>query len=183
MVDCQFSAFIKNPVKNVYQTATFSTNWPDVFEYCAPLDCRCCKNKRKVSVIFLAKIRYQTILYSAEATILDKINGKFIPPLPPKSRMGKWGVMAFARLHPWFGGGGVGKGLLLHLILSKTVVSKKIESSMYMYVQAPYPDTVSHLLILNISAFWSQKNKNLTTIMNILLLAISLFSWNPQGSQ
>ena len=51
------------------------------------------------------------------------------------------------------GGGGVGKGLLLHLILSKTVVSKKIESSMYMYVQAPYPDTVSHLLILNISAF------------------------------
>ena len=106
MVDCQFSAFIKNPVKNVYQTATFSTNWPDVFEYCAPLDCRCCKNKRKVSVIFLAKIRYQTILYSAEATILDKINGKFIPPLPPKSRMGKWGVMAFAQLHPWFGGGG-----------------------------------------------------------------------------
>ena len=49
--------------------------------------------------------------------------------------------------------GGVGKVLLLHLILSKTVVSKKIESSMYMYVQAPYPDTVSHLLILNISAF------------------------------
>ena len=95
MVDCQFSAFIKNPAKNVYQTTTFSTNWPDVFEYCAPLDCRCCKNKRKVSVIFLAKIRCQTILYSAEATILDKINGKFIPPLPPKSRMGKWGLMAF----------------------------------------------------------------------------------------
>ena len=48
--------------------------------------------------------------------------------------------------------GEVGRGLLLHFILSKTVVSKKIESSMYMYVQAPYPDTVSHLLILNISA-------------------------------
>ena len=108
MVDCQFSAFIKNPAKNVYQTATFSTNWPDEFEYCAPLDCRCCKNKRKVSVMFLAKIRYQTILYSAETTILDKINGKFIPPLPPKSRMGKWGVMAFAWLHPWFGRGGEG---------------------------------------------------------------------------
>ena len=49
--------------------------------------------------------------------------------------------------------GEVGRGLLFHFILSKTVVSKKIESIMYMYVQAPYPDTVSHLLILNISAF------------------------------
>ena len=48
--------------------------------------------------------------------------------------------------------GEVGRGLLLHFILSKTVVSMKIESSMYMYVQAPYPDTVSHLLILNIGA-------------------------------
>ena len=52
-----FRLSFKNPAKNVYQTATFSTNWPDFFEYCAPLDCRCCKNKRKVSVIFLAKIR------------------------------------------------------------------------------------------------------------------------------
>lgn len=29
------------------------------------------------------------------------------PPPPPKSRMGKWRVLAFARLHPWFGGMGV----------------------------------------------------------------------------
>ena len=57
-------------------------------------------------------------------TIFDKINVKFIPPLPPKSRMGKWRVsVAFARLHPlyiyFFGGVGgraVGdKGLLFHL--------------------------------------------------------------------
>ena len=26
------------------------------------------------------------------------------PPPPPKSRMEKWRVLAFARLHPWFGG-------------------------------------------------------------------------------
>ena len=59
-------------------------------------------------------------------TIFDKINVKFIPPLPPKSSIGKWRVsVAFARLHPlyiyifFFGGGGgraVGdKGLLFHL--------------------------------------------------------------------
>ena len=48
-------------------------------------------------------------------TIFDKINVKFIPPLPPKSRMGKWRVsVAFARLHPlyiyiFFGGGGGGR--------------------------------------------------------------------------
>ena len=29
-----------------------------------------------------------------QATILDKINGKPRPPLPPKSRMGKWRVFA-----------------------------------------------------------------------------------------
>ena len=27
------------------------------------------------------------------------------PPSRPKSRMEKWRVLAFARLHPWFGGG------------------------------------------------------------------------------
>ena len=122
MVDCQFLAFIKNPVKNVHQTATFSTNWPDVFEYCAPLDCRYCKNKWKVSVVFLAKIRYQTILYSAEATILDKINGKFTPLPPPLIspqnqgwKMGSFGFCPASSLI-WGGGG----GLLFHFILSKT---------------------------------------------------------------
>ena len=40
-------------------------------------------------------------------TNLDKIDGKFVPRLSPKSRMGKWRVLAFARLHPWFGGMGV----------------------------------------------------------------------------
>ena len=37
------------------------------------------------------------MLYSypeSEPTILDKINGKPRPPLPPKSRMGKWRVFA-----------------------------------------------------------------------------------------
>ena len=47
--------------------------------------------------------------------------------------------------------GRLGGGLLFHFILSTTVASKKIVS--IMHVQAPYPDTVSHLLILNISAF------------------------------
>ena len=49
------------------------------------------------------------------------------------------------------GGGGSGLRLLFHVILSKTVVSKKIAS--IMYVQAPYTDTVSHFMILNITAF------------------------------
>ena len=49
-------------------------------------------------------------------TIVDKIDGKFVTPLPPKSRMGKWRVLAFARLHPCFAGDG---GLLFHFILSK----------------------------------------------------------------
>ena len=44
------------------------------------------------------------------------------PPPPPKSRMGKWYVLAFERLHPLFGeGGGGGGGLLFHFILFKTV--------------------------------------------------------------
>ena len=37
---------------------------------------------------------------------------------PPKSRMGKWHILAFVRLHPSFGGDG---GLLFHFILSKIV--------------------------------------------------------------
>ena len=45
----------------------------------------------------------------------------FTPPLLPKSKMGKWRVLAFARLHPWFGGGD--GGLLFHFILSKIEVS------------------------------------------------------------
>ena len=39
--------------------------------------------------------------------------------LPPKSRMGKWRVLAFSRLHPWFG---VDGGLLFHFTLSKIVL-------------------------------------------------------------
>ena len=56
----------------------------------------------------------------SKIAILDKIDGKFVTPLPPKSRIGKWRVLAFARLHPCFGGGGDG-GLLFHFILSKIV--------------------------------------------------------------
>ena len=44
------------------------------------------------------------------------------PPLRPP-RMGKRRVLAFAWLHPWFGGGGGGDGgLLFQFILSKIVV-------------------------------------------------------------
>ena len=41
------------------------------------------------------------------ATILGKIvDGKFVSPYPhPESRIGKWCVLAFARLHLWLGGG------------------------------------------------------------------------------
>ena len=35
-------------------------------------------------------------------TILDKIDGKFSPSALPKSRLGKWHILASARLHPWF---------------------------------------------------------------------------------
>ena len=40
------------------------------------------------------------------AAILNKINGKF-RPLSPQLKMGKWRVLLFARLYPWFGAGGV----------------------------------------------------------------------------
>ena len=72
------------------------------------------------------------------------------PPEIKDGKMGRYGFCVASSLI-WERWGG---GLLFHFILSKTVVSKKIESIIYiMYVQAPYPDTVSHLLILNISAF------------------------------
>ena len=53
-----------------------------------------------------------------QPTILDKLNGTLRPPLPPKSVMGKWRVLAFTHLHPWFGGEGA---FLFHFILSKIV--------------------------------------------------------------
>ena len=52
------------------------------------------------------------------ATILEKINGKPRPHLPPTSRMGNGAFLSFARLHPWFGGDG---GLLFNFILPKIV--------------------------------------------------------------
>ena len=42
-------------------------------------------------------------MLTSKTTILDKINGKFIPSSPrplPKSGMEKWHVLAFAWLHP-----------------------------------------------------------------------------------
>ena len=45
---------------------------------------------------------------------------KTLTPLPAKSKMGKWRVLAFARLHPWFGGGG-GIGVCCSIFLSKIV--------------------------------------------------------------
>ena len=44
----------------------------------------------------------------ALATILDKINGKPKPPLPPKSRMGKWRVFALRAASSLIWGGGWG---------------------------------------------------------------------------
>ena len=61
--------------------------------------------------------------WSTQSRICDlgqnrcKIYTPFSPS--PKSRMGKWHVLAFPQLHPWFGGDG---GLLFHFILSKIVV-------------------------------------------------------------
>ena len=52
------------------------------------------------------------------ATILDKINGKPWPPLPPKSKMGKWRVFALRAASSLIGGD---VGLLFHFILSKIV--------------------------------------------------------------
>ena len=43
--------------------------------------------------------------------------------LNPIARMGKWRVLAFARLHPWFGWD---EGLLLHFTLSKIVIYGKL---------------------------------------------------------
>ena len=81
-----------------------------------------------VCVLFLIKLRWpkkKTILISPapDSTILDKRDGKFVTPLPPKSRMGKWRVLAFARFHACFGGDG---GLLFHFILSKIVGLRKL---------------------------------------------------------
>ena len=62
--------------------------------------------------------------------ILDKIDGKFVPPLrpapppPPKIKDGKWPVLAFGFILD-LGGGGRGRedgGLLFYFILSKIVV-------------------------------------------------------------
>ena len=55
-------------------------------------------------------------------TILDKINGKPRPPLPPNQGWENGAFLPFARLHPWFGGDG---GLLFHFILSKIVGLEK----------------------------------------------------------
>ena len=49
---------------------------------------------------------------------LGQIKWKLRPPLPPKSVMGKWRVLAFTCLHPWFGGKGA---FLFHFNLSKIV--------------------------------------------------------------
>ena len=38
----------------------------------------------------------------SKITILDEIDGKFSPFALPKSRLGKWHILASARLHPWF---------------------------------------------------------------------------------
>ena len=59
------------------------------------------------------------------------------PPSPPKSRMEKWRVLAFARLHPWFGGGmGVCCSILFlltdciyHHVKGNSILSKSSKDS------------------------------------------------------
>ena len=57
--------------------------------------------------------------------ILDKIDGKFVPPLrprPPKIKDGKWPVLAFGFILDLGGEKGGDGGLLFYFILSKVVV-------------------------------------------------------------
>ena len=59
------------------------------------------------------------------------------PPSPPKSRMEKWRVLAFARLHSWFGGGmGVCCSILFlltdcvyHHVKGNSILSKSSKDS------------------------------------------------------
>ena len=70
------------------------------------------------------------------ATILDKINGKPRPPLPPKSRMEKWPVFALRAASSLIWGGWLTRpqssllrrdgGLLFHFILFKIAILDKI---------------------------------------------------------
>ena len=50
------------------------------------------------------------LVHSLSPTILDKINGKPRPPLPPKSRMAKWRVFALRAPSSLILGGGGGWG-------------------------------------------------------------------------
>ena len=58
--------------------------------------------------------------------ILDKIDGKFVPPLrprpPPQIKDGKWPVLAFGFILDLGGEKGGDGGLLFYFILSKIVV-------------------------------------------------------------
>ena len=45
-------------------------------------------------------MRIDAVASSSCSTILEKLNGTLRPPLPPKSVMGKWRVLAFTHLHP-----------------------------------------------------------------------------------
>ena len=65
--------------------------------------------KKSVHVVFFQRNQSPLHFPLALATILDKINGKPKPPLPPKSRMGKWRVFALrAASSLIWGGRGMG---------------------------------------------------------------------------
>ena len=181
MVDCQFSAFIKNPANMYIKEPHLVQTDLMCLSTVLPWIVGAAKTKEKCLWFFSGQNKISNNIIQCRGYNLGQNKWEIQTSLPPKIKDGKMGCYGFCVASSLIWGRWEG-GLLFRFILSKTVVSKKIESIMYMYVQAPYPDTVSHLLILNISAFWSQKNKNLTTIMNILLLAISLFSWNPSSS-
>ena len=98
--------------------------------------------------------------HSLYRQILDKLNGTLRPPLPPKSVMGKWRVLAFTHLHPWFGGEGA---FLFHFILSKIVGLLNSDSrlNLFSFNEKPLPswanlleNTRDHRLAVRI--IWKQ---------------------------
>ena len=59
--------------------------------------------------------------------ILDKINEKLRPPLPPFQWWKEWRALVRPRVHHWFGGRG---GFISHFILSKIAILDKINEKL-----------------------------------------------------
>ena len=63
----------------------------------------------------------------SKITILNKINEKLRPPLPPCQLWKKWCILVVARVHHWFGGMG---GFISYFILSKIAILHKINEKL-----------------------------------------------------